>query len=71
MAPACRLQRYRRQRLAAYSASTRVAGKAISTSVPASIALLIVKLARLASANTLVSGSPRPVPALARPEAAT
>ena len=38
------------------------AGNATSTSVPAFGALLMVKLARLASASALVSGRPRPVP---------
>ena len=42
--------------------TTRLGGKAISTRVPAFGALLMWKLARLASANALVSGSARPVP---------
>src|SRR5262249_26700342 len=58
-------------RLGGYSARTRVAGNEISTSVPASTALLMVKVARLASASTLVSGRPSPVPDAERPDVVT
>src|SRR5260370_41004950 len=44
------------------SANTRSGGKATSISVPALGALLMRKVARLASASALVSGRPRPVP---------
>src|SRR4029077_13914039 len=47
---------------ACYSAATRPPGNATSTRVPVFTALLILKLARLASASALVSGRPRPVP---------
>ncbi len=47
---------------AAYSASTRLPENVISTSVPASRALLIENAARFASAKALVKGNPRPVP---------
>src|SRR5262249_13037701 len=47
---------------ALYPASTRVAGNAISTSVPSFGALRMWKRARFASASALVRGRPRPVP---------
>ena len=40
----------------------RVGVNATSIKVPAFGALLMLKFARLASANALVSGKPRPVP---------
>jgi mannose-6-phosphate isomerase-like protein (cupin superfamily) len=46
----------------AYPTPNLAPGNVISTSVPASTALLIAKLARLASASALVNGKPKPVP---------